>query len=412
MIELTARELLLSLFGAALDAVDGEYRVTQWCQQNKQAFTHCVAIGKAAPSMLRGALNSCSSLQQSLLICPPAQISRSLRKNAAVTCIASSHPVPDERSLLAGQALLQFLRQLPAQARLLFLISGGSSALVEVLDENISLAQCSEINRYLLASGKPIRQINAWRARYSKIKAGGLLDYIETAYCTQLLLSDVRDDDVAVIGSGLLVKSHADVDDDAFLQAFFTSGSVVNASVVNADAKTCTQASEVNTFIIGNLSQAMAACVSAAEAQGLDCIVHDRLLEGESVEVAQRIAQYLRAAPPGVHVWGGETTVTLPDNPGIGGRNQSFALSLARQLSGTAIHVLAAGTDGVDGNTDCAGAAVSAYTVERATAMGMDVDDALRKANAGMVLMATDDLIRTGPTGTNVMDLVIAYVPE
>lgn len=411
MTQLTIRELLLMLYQAAIDGVDGQYLVQQWFASHPQCFSHCVAIGKAAPAMLQGALParpsfSSSSIPRFLLISPPRQISRSLRKNSAIQCIASSHPLPDEKSLQAGHQLLQFLRHLPDNARVLFLISGGSSALVEVLKENITLEACRRINHYLLASGKTIQQINAWRQRYSKIKAGGLLRYINPQHCPQLLLSDVPGDDVSVIGSGLLVKSDRDVDSDEYLHKFFSTQEIALPS-----AQQNSTVGKVKTVIVGTIQQALQACAQAAEREGLSCVIHEEFLQGNTLEVAAKIARYLKQAPPGIHLWGGETTVSLPEHPGIGGRNQSFALQIAMYLADTAIHVLAAGSDGIDGNSNCAGAAVSARTIKKACSMGMDVEQALEKANAGMVLMATDDLIQTGPTHTNVMDIVIAYVP-
>ncbi len=404
MIELTARELLVLLYEAAVDAVDGQYLVQQWFAENGQIFSHCVAIGKAAPAMLQGAINSCSSIRQSLLISPDKPLSRVLRNNKSVNCVLSSHPLPDEKSLEAGRQLLSFLAQLPADAEVLFLISGGASSLVEVLDEDISLQQCRQINRYLLASGKSIQQINAWRQQYSKIKAGGLLRYINPAQSTQLLISDVQGDDISVIGSGLLVESVMTTDDDALLQTFFSDKKLSEQKqLLNV---------QIDTVIVGSLKQALAACAKAAEAEGLPCTLHEEFLAGETDSVAKRIAGYLNQASPGIYLWGGETTVTLPDNPGIGGRNQSFALTLASYLTAANIHVLAAGTDGIDGNSNCAGAAVSVYTIKKAKSMGLDVARELKKANAGMILIATGDLFQPGSTSTNVMDIVIAYVSE
>jgi len=410
MTQLTIRELLLMLYQTAVDAVDGRYLVQQWLAGHPQRFSHCVAIGKAAPAMLQGALHAwpsfpASSIPRFLLISPSRQISRGLRKNSAIQCIASSHPLPDEKSLQAGNQLLQFLRHLPDEAQVLFLVSGGASALVEVLKEDITLEMCRRINHYLLASGKTIQQINAWRQHYSKIKAGGLLHYIHPQHCTQLLLSDVPGDDISVIGSGLLVESDREVDKDEYLCKFFPAPGKNRMPQQNStDGK-------VKTAIVGTLQQALQACTQAAEGEGLPCVIHEECLQGDVREAAMKVACYLKQAQPGIHLWGGETTVTLPERPGMGGRNQSFALQIALHLADTAIHVLAAGSDGIDGNSNCAGAAVSAYTIKKARSMGMDVAQALEKANAGMVLMATDDLIQTGPTNTNVMDIVIAYVP-
>ena len=187
MTELTARELLVMLYDTALDATDGRYLVNQWFRQsatdNKKSFTHCVAIGKAGAAMLQGALDCVPTLKKSLLICPPSKINRQLKKNKEITCIASSHPIPDERSIEAGNSLIDFLAALGKNDELLFLISGGTSSLVEVPVDDISLTQLQEINQYLLSSGKDIHQVNAWRQQFSKIKGGGLLNYINSVAC-------------------------------------------------------------------------------------------------------------------------------------------------------------------------------------------------------------------------------------
>jgi len=408
MTQLTARELLVMLYETALDAVDGRFLVSQWLRDNQSAsssqrpFTHCVAIGKAAAAMLQGALDSSPSIRQSLLICPPSKITRQLKKNKNITCLASSHPVPDEKSLEAGQALIRFLSGLDVSDELLFLISGGTSALVEVPIAGVTLEQLQAINHYLLASGKDIYQVNAWRQKFSSIKGGGLLNSIKQSAVTQLLLSDVKHDRVEVIGSGLLVQSSVQPEQDDYL-----------ASLIAADKaalKTIQPDVEVTTHIIGNLKLAMQAVHQAAQAQGLDSFLHEQFLEGEAVNVADDLYKKLQEAAPGIHIWGGESTVTLPENPGVGGRNQTLALAFAQRLvDQPGLHLLAAGTDGIDGNSNCAGAVVSRYTAEKASKMGFDIEAEIEKANAGLLLMATDDLVSANNSNTNVMDIVIAY---
>ena len=399
--ELTARELLTHLFQTAIDAVDGRHRVQLWCRDNNARFDHCIAIGKAAPAMLQGALDCQNNLKQALLICLPGQCSRSLRKDKHITIIESSHPVPDQTSLDAGEALLRFLVSIPQGEKLLVLISGGTSSLVEVPVARLSLEQLQQVNRHLLSSGKNIAQMNAWRKQFSQIKGGGLLDYVQTEHCVQLLISDVQNDDVAVIGSGLLVASNKQaLDNDAFLHELLNS--------VQPKSSHCAEAIEIH--IIATQQQAMQAACEEAEHMGVDCYRHDEFLCGEASEQGVRIAQWLLSAPAGVHIWGGETTVTLPERPGTGGRNQQFALAAAEVLEGfNDISLLAAGTDGVDGNTPCAGAVVYGSTAQSVRQLGMDITEALQKADAGKVLMATEYILQTGPTNTNVMDLVIAY---
>lgn len=414
MTELTARELLLMLYDTALDAVDGHLLVNQWLRDNQLsqqgAFTHCVAIGKAAPAMLQGALDYSQPPKKSLLICPPQKITRALKKNKTVSCLVASHPVPDETSLEAGRTLIEFLSSMDAGDALLFLISGGTSSLVELPADNITLEQLQKINNYLLASGKNIHQVNAWRQQFSKIKGGGLLHWINTPTVTQLLLSDVKGDKAEFIGSGLLVNSPVATETDDYLSAIAVDNKVaVQAGDSAASASTSSSVS-IDTHIIGNNKKAMLAVHAAAQAEGLASFMHDEFIEGDACAAAAKLHEKLKDAPPGIHIWGGETTVCLPDNPGVGGRNLTLALAFADYLSDTPdLHLLAAGTDGADGNSNCAGAVVSMYTSKKARAMGFDIKQEIEKANAGVVLMATDDLVRGEHSNTNVMDIIIAY---
>ncbi len=406
MTELTARELLVMLYQTALDAVDGRYLVNQWCLQNnsnnKKPFSHCVAIGKAAAAMLQGALDQTPSIKQSLLICPASKITRQLKNNKNINCLVSSHPVPDEASIEAGKTLLSFLSALEESDEVLFLISGGTSSLVEVPVDTINLEQLQKITNYLLASGKDIHQINAWRQQFSKIKAGGLLNWMKAVSVTQLLLSDVKQDKVEFIGSGLLVNSSIIPEPDKYLSAFPGMG--------NSEKKQAKKCIQIDTFIIGNINLAMQAVHEAAKIEGLSSVMHNEFLQGDACLVAKKLYNILKNAAPGIHIWGGETTVCLPDKPGVGGRNQTLALAFAENIAKqSGLHLLAAGTDGVDGNSNCAGAIVSAYTSKKAGTMGFDIKAEIEKANAGLVLMATGDLLQGAHSNTNVMDLVIAY---
>jgi hydroxypyruvate reductase len=401
MTELTSRELLVHLYETAVDAVDGRQLVQQWCRDNPSSlFSHCVAIGKAATPMLQGALDSQYSINSALLITPRGVVTRDIKRNKKVKIIESAHPVPDQSSLDAGHALIDYLHHIPQGASLLVLVSGGTSSLAEVLIDGISLAQLQKINQYLLASGKGIHAMNVWRKQFSKIKGGGLLQHVQHLQCTQLLISDVYGNDPAVIGSGLLVSSDDEqADGDTWLQ-----------SQLPEDANKTMPCNPVVTHVIGNLETAMHAVIDEAMHQRLAHYLHHEFISGDAVKQGKVIGTYLLDAAAGVHVWGGETTVELPEKPGLGGRNQSLALSLATAIDGAnGLSVLVAGTDGIDGNTPCAGAVVSGDSIRLARQMGFAVDAELANANAGMVLMAIGDLFKPGPTNTNVMDIIIAY---
>lgn len=413
--ELTSRELLTHLFHTALEAVNGRQLIGQWCRAHPQHFSHVIAIGKAAPAMLQGVLDNAVKFEQALLVCPQRTAPRNLRKDRRIVVHEASHPVPDASSLQAGAALIEFIAALPEDAQVLVLISGGTSSLVEVLRAGITLDDLQNINRYLLASGKDISAINAWRRCFSNIKSGGLLHYLHAAHvasCTQYLLSDVRDDDAAVIGSGLLVENNTAPESDDYLQDYVDRLQPAASSDTHAGAT-------LDTHIIGNQQMALQAVAEEVQHMGLPCYLHKTFIDGDAVVQGEATGRWLfEQAPIGVHLWGAETTVSLPACPGMGGRNQSFALSLAStlhkcmlnaQATSDDIGVLAAGTDGIDGNTSCAGAVVFASTARQILQSGYDIDAELAAANAGALLMATADLLKTGPTGTNVMDLIIAW---
>lgn len=409
MTELTARELLIMLYEAALDSVDGRFLVHQWCRDNQEKisqegpYTHCIAVGKVAAPMLQGALDNLPSIKKSLLICPQSKITRQLKKNENIICVASSHPVPDEASIKAGNVLISFLEGRNKHDKILFLISGGTSALVEVPARGVTLETLQKVNQYLLASGKNIHQINAWRQQFSVIKGGGLLNWIDVSSVTQLLLSDVKDDKSEFIGSGLLVNKHTPVDADEYLSSLLVS------DLKTIEENTTSLEKNINTYVIGNINMAKQAVSDAAKAEGLKTFVYDEFLEGDVGELAEKLFMQLTKAESGIHIWGGESTVRLPEKPGIGGRNQTLALAFAKYISEVPdLHLLSAGTDGIDGNSNCAGAMVSHYTAKKAAKMGFDIDEEIQKANAGVLLMATDDLVKAN-SNTNVMDIIIAY---
>lgn len=370
------RQYLLELYATGLAAVNGEHTVYQaLLERRERESCHVIAIGKAAEAMFRGAHRYLRGrLQASLLITKTGHVTDATHQIETVQVIESAHPIPDERSLHAGQALLDFIQTLPEQARVLFLISGGASSLVEVLEEGYVLHDLQQATNVLLANGADIREINAMRCELSRIKGGKLWRFLGNRQVRCLLLSDVPGDDPEVIGSGLLFPSPE---------------------------------TDFDWQIIASNGLALAAIVSAAQPDTTH-IMPD-FLGGDAETAAQSCIEHLRASPPGLYLWGAETTVFLPSNPGRGGRNQHFALAAANCLqTDDTIFLLAAGTDGTDGMTDDAGALVDNGTIQRGNTENLDADACLLAADAGTFLEASGDLIHTGPTGTNVMDVVIA----
>jgi glycerate 2-kinase len=216
-----------------------------------------------------------------------------------------------------------------------------------------------------------------------------------------LAISDVRGDDPAVIASGPLTLPR-DAGDIAALPADWRG---LGARVTPPDPAWF---DTVDYEIVATLDDAKRAAALVLQ-RDWPVVLHPEFVAGDALDAGRRLARVLiEAEPGGVHIWGGETTVVLPPRPGQGGRNQSLALAAAIALAGAGrIALLAAGTDGSDGPTDDAGALVDGGTLERGELAGLDAAAALAAADAGRFLAASGDLIHTGPTGTNVMDLML-----
>jgi hydroxypyruvate reductase len=363
-----------------------------------------LSIGKAACAMAQGAHEVLGASIVDALVVTKQGHAESL----PWPVLEAGHPLPDDQSLVAGQRLIDFAAAIPPDAMVLVLLSGGASALVEALPEGMHLAQLRALNDWLLAAGLDIVAMNRIRKRLSRIKGGRLARLLAPRSVLCLAISDVPGDDPRAIGSGPLVA-------DASLQAApDTTGlpPVVAEAVRNSPpAPTADDACfhNVRFEIIARLDDAKRAAAEAARQLGYRVTLHPEFIEGDVLVAGARLAQVLLAAPAGeVQVWGGETTIKLPPHPGRGGRNQSLALAAALALHGQKnIWFLSAGTDGTDGPTPDAGALVDDGTIARGEAEGISAHQALAAADAGNFLEASGDLIQTGPTGTNVMDLML-----
>jgi hydroxypyruvate reductase len=362
-------DILRVLFDAGVAAVRGDAAVETALKEHPiESPDRIIAVGKAATAMAQAA----AAIYPDVPILIVTKYHHAADAPAGAEIIEAAHPVLDENSLRAGARLREVVASMASGSHLLMLVSGGASALVEDPQIGLDLAALRREADRLLASGADIHAMNAARKEMSRIKGGKLLAAFPGARVTTLALSDVAGDALGVIGSGI---------GDAPAEHGF----------------------EFDPRIVASNAIARAAIVAEARARGLDVITDEETLYADIEEAGPRIGTALRAAAPGLHLWGGEPTVLLPENPGIGGRNQSLGLLIAREIAGLpGLRVLVAGTDGTDGPTDAAGAIVDGQTWEASGA------EALARANAGPWLEARGALLRTGPTGTNVMDLVIA----
>lgn len=400
-----AKSILHALLRVALRAVDGRILVARALHHWTDLFAGIIAVGKAASSMLEGAWQAQPDVP-ALLITKDGHVSPRLRGHPGVEVREAGHPLPDGRSLQAGRRLLEFISASPKDAPLLFLFSGGTSSLVEVLPTGVTLEDWRRVNAWLLASGLDIHAMNAVRKRLSCIKGGRLLEHLDGRSAVVMMISDVPGDDPASIGSGPLVPS-PEVPLPEGLPGWIER---LLATAPPSPAPEDERWAGIESRIVATHGMALDEAVQAAMALGVPIHRHAELLQGDAAEVGERLARWLAgAAPLGLHLWGGETTVRLPPEPGRGGRNQHLALSAALALDGTTgITLLAAGSDGTDGPTADAGGCVDGTTAALIRAAGIDPVRALAAADSGTALAAAQALVRLGPTGTHVMDFVLA----
>ena len=319
-----------------------------------------IAIGKAAVAMTDSAAHAIGERFVAGIAITKAE---GASEDPRVTVLRGSHPVPDERSLVAGDAVLRFVASIPAGAVVLCLISGGGSALVESLHDGVSLERLRELTSGLLKAGASIHELNAVRSRLSRIKAGGLLGELQHVRVINLIVSDVLGDDLETIASGPTVPAHA-TDADEVMRRFWMTGGLPTM-------RSRPQLELPPTSVIANLSLAIDTAERTARERGYSPVVLTRSMTGEARETGSLMAAIVADSSAGHSsfgartclIAGGETTVTVRGD-GLGGRNSEAALAAAIKLSGVADVALGfLATDGDDGATGAAGAIIDGSTV-------------------------------------------------
>ncbi len=338
--------------------------------------------------------------------------------------VASSHPVPDDRSVRAGRAAMDLARSLEVDDVLCVLLSGGASAMLAVPAPGITLDDKRTTTARLLAAGADITSLNTVRKHLSEIK-GGRLSAATRARVLAWLLSDVVGNDPSVIGSGPTVADATTFEGALRVLDRFGGRATYPVTVVaRLEQGAAGHVSETpkpgaadllrtTTEVIGSAADAVNAAATMARRLGYQIVISDMPVTGEAREAARTHAEWLtdqlsRHSGRVCLVSSGETTVTVRGK-GIGGRNQEFALALAMAWEdhGRPTVVASFGTDGVDGPTDAAGARVDRDTIARARGRGLDAGLALQANDSWSFFNALGGLMRTGPTGTNVGDLQI-----
>ncbi len=399
-------DIVASLWRAGVAAVHGEQVVRKALQEDGiRDIDHLVAVGKAAQAMCQGADRFLSTRARGLLVTKYNHIDKTDRLPKNIQVIESAHPVPDENSLLAGRRLLAFVESIPESGSLVMLISGGASALTELLPANTGLDELRKVTRKLIADGYGIDRINQLRCRLSLIKGGRLLHNFRGRRVITYAISDVPNDDIRIIGSGIGNNQPVPGDDFPIPESI--------RPIFDKVEETRQWPAAASGFhyrgqVIACNALARNAIAEQAAQQGYRVMINEDLNRnrpGPKIgQAATVISNQLRnEACQGICIWGGEPVIDLPDCPGYGGRNQHLALLLARAISGMKnIAVIVAGTDGTDGPTPYAGAIVDGGT------WSQEAQQALNNADSGTFLKQRGALFHSGITGTNVMDLAVA----
>ncbi|HEY7338757.1 MAG TPA: glycerate kinase [Bryobacteraceae bacterium] len=417
------------IFRAALEAADPEQAVLRHLRIDGDALIagrrryrlsrfdriHVVGAGKASASMARAVERTLGRRVSSGVINVPD--GRRQPRLKRIELQPSGHPVPDDRGLKGARRILEIARRAGEKDLLICLISGGASALMPTPAPPVTLAAEQRVTRQLLKCGATIHEINTIRKHISFAKGGQLAALAWPATVITLILSDVIGDDPGVIGSGPTAPDSSTAADAARV---FEKYSIRQIPLRETPKPGDPEFTRVQNLIVGSNRQAVDAAARKARALGYRTMVLSTSVEGEAREVALVHAaiikeildrgQPLRA--PACVLSGGETTVTVRGK-GVGGRNQEFVLAAALALDGLGpFIVFSAGTDGADGPTDAAGAIADEQTLHRARAlMREDLRRFLADNNSYRFFEKIKGLVKTGPTGTNVMDIRILLVP-
>ncbi|MEI6281411.1 MAG: DUF4147 domain-containing protein [Alphaproteobacteria bacterium] len=427
------KAVLTDIFGAALSAVQGRSLIALRSRLEGETWVGdfggqilrwplppggrvlVVGAGKATASLARGLEAVLGARIDDGLIVVKHGHAELLER---IRTVEGGHPIPDAAGETGTRAMLALIDDLTPNDRVFVLLTGGASALLAAPIEGLTLADEAAVTDLLLCSGAAIEEINTVRKRLSRVKGGGLLRAIAPAQCVTLIVSDVPSNDPGMVGSGPTIPDQASQGAALAVLDRYGLADRVPAAVIRHLRDAPVPVASPNSgpvILLANSDTAVDAALACASAQGLEIAWIDRHMDGNTHAAANAFVDQLKAAAvrrraggaPMVLLAAGETTLKVVGT-GKGGRNQEFALVAARLLDGEAnVALLAAGTDGTDGPTDAAGAFADGETAARARTAGVDLAAALASNDSYPAFAALDDLLITGPTGTNVMDLVI-----
>jgi glycerate 2-kinase len=425
---------VLSVLGAALEAAD-PYRAVVWSLQDNPLPTYSgrvfvVGAGKAGAAMLRAVEDVLGEgIAGGLVIVKDGHLPPELPRR--VRLAEASHPVPDERGARHTAEVLRIAEEAGEGDLLVCLVSGGGSALLAAPAEGLTLAELGETTSLLLRAGATINELNAVRKHLSAVAGGQLARAAHPARVVSLILSDVTGSPLDVIASGPTAPDPITFADawsvvERYGLVEVLPGGVserlrrgVRGEIPDTPKPDDPLFSRVENRLVASNVLAVEAAAARARELGFDTLIGSTYLEGEAREVGRALASIAKeiaasgrpVGRPGCVMFGGETTVTVRGD-GVGGRNTELALGAAAALVGWGPGVLVASlaTDGGDGSSPSAGAVVDGTTVARGLQLGLDPHSALARNDSYTYLSHLGDALMTGPTGTNVNDVMAVFV--
>ena len=417
----------LQIFRAALDAADPQHAVMRHLQSDgrvliagKQRYSltdidrvFVVGAGKASAGMASAVERLLGRRITDGLVNVPDGVTARVRRTKLHN---ARHPLPDERGVAGAHEIAELARQATTRDLVIALISGGASALLPAPVPGLTLEQKQSITRALMNGGATIHELNAVRKHLSTIKGGQLAALAYPARVLSLIFSDVIGDDLDTIGSGPTVGDRATI---AQAKSILEKYGVDSETLLHETPKPGDdRLKRTQNLIIGSNRLAIDAAAVRARELGYKPLVLSTMIEGETRDVAgmhaaiakEILANGRPAKRPVCILSGGETTCTVRGS-GSGGRNQEFVLAAAIALQGADdVVVFSGGTDGLDGPTDAAGAIADGDTVARAAALGLDARAFLTDNDSHNFFAPIHGLVKTGPTGTNVMDVRVILI--
>lgn len=370
--------------------------------------TLLISVGKAAWQMAKAALDTLGTVDDGLVITKYDHVKGPL---PGLRCFEAGHPVPDENSFAATREALALVSGLSAGDTVIFLLSGGGSALFEA--PLIPGTELQDITRQLLACGADIVEMNCIRKRLSAVKGGRFAQACRPAKVLSIVLSDILGDPLDSIASGPAYPDGSTCEEAlAVVEKYGLSFSPEATALLGQETPKALD--NVETHINGSVRELCSAAADAARALGYEPVFLTDLLSCEAREAGRFLASVLRShvktGKSLAFIAGGETVVHLTGN-GLGGRNQELALAACEGLDGLdGAAVFSVGSDGTDGPTDAAGGYVDGESLASLKALGLDLYRILADNDAYHALQALDGLIITGPTGTNVNDVAVALL--